>query len=196
MTTPRVAAVVLAAGSSSRMVGRHKVLADLDGRPLVRWAVESALASAADDVSVVVGYRADEVERVLPDEVRCVYNAKYAEGLSSSLKAGVRALPDDVDGVLVMLGDMPFVRSSLCDALIADYASDRVCVPVLEGRRGNPVLWPRTFFDDILRLTGDLGARELMVQHPDVILEICVEDDGGFVDIDEVSDLERARGRG
>ena len=171
------------------------MLEDLDGKPVVRWAVESALASTACEVSVIVGHRAEDVQRVLPNELRCVYNADYSEGLASSLKAGVRALPGDVDGVLVLLGDMPFVSSASCDALIAEYASDRVCVPVAEGRRGNPVLWPRAFFDEILRLTGDRGARELMEQHADAVKEIDVDDDGVLIDIDEASDLERARGR-
>jgi len=196
VSTPRIAAMVLAAGSSSRMPGTHKLLEDLDGKPVVCWAVDSALASTACEVSVVVGSRARDVEGILPDGVRRVCNPQYSDGLSSSLKAGVRALPDDVDGVLVLLGDMPFVTTDLCDALIAEYAPDRVCVPMASGRRGNPVLWPRSFFDDILRLTGDCGARQLMAQNTELVREIDVADDGVLVDIDVLSDLQRARSRG
>jgi molybdenum cofactor cytidylyltransferase len=192
---PHITALVLAAGPSSRMGGAHKLLEELGDKPVLRWAVDAALASAARDVSVVVGHHAEHVRAVLPEGVRSVSNTDHSAGLSSSLRVGVRALADEVDGVLVMLGDMPFVSAALCDALIATFEAGRVCVPVTAGRRGHPVLWTRDFFDEIAELEGDRGARSVMERHVGAVTEISVDDDGILVDIDDPHDLEQARSR-
>ena len=119
--------------------------------------------------------------------VSFVENKEFAKGLSTSLKCGLRALPDDCDGAVILLGDMPAISPNLLDRLIAafDPAQGRaIVVPTRGGRRGNPVLWARRFFPEILALEGDTGAKRLMVLHRDLVHELEAADDGPFIDID------------
>lgn len=191
--TPRVAAVILAAGMSSRMREGNKLLQDFRGHPLVTRVAAAAQASSAVVVLAVVGHQADEVERALPASVTIAHNPDPSSGLASSLQIGIEALPHDVDSALIMLGDMPLVTSEDCDALIRSARPDRVAVPLVNGRRGNPVLWHRSFFQEILGLAGDRGARELLARHPDRVTEVVLENRGLLIDIDTQSELDRAR---
>jgi molybdenum cofactor cytidylyltransferase len=182
----RITAVVLAAGLSSRM-GSNKLLAEWRGKSLLRWTVEAALASEARPVIVVTGHQSQEVEAALKGlDVRIVHNLHYASGLSASLKSGIRAVPANSDGAIVLLGDMPEISSSLIDRMIAAFSpadGRSICVAVHEHRRGNPVLWSRRFFPEIESLNGDVGARELITAHEDVVCDI--EADGAVLrDID------------
>ena len=184
----RIAAVVLAAGRSTRMGGPNKLLEKIGERPLVRIAVEEALASRAGDVIVVVGHQRGEVEKALAGlRVRIVHNPAFAEGLGASLKTGIAAVPADADGAIVCLGDMPQVDASLIDRLIAAFDPDRralVVVPTFQGKRGNPVLWARRFFPDLMAIEGDVGARHLIGRYGEAAVEAPVEGKGAFVDID------------
>ncbi len=184
---PSVAAVVLAAGLSSRM-GRNKLLVDLDGKPLVRRTVEAAAGSAAEPVFVVTGNQAPEVRDALSGlAVEFVHNPDFRFGLSTSLKAGIRALPGSADGVLVLLGDMPAITSSLIDRMIAAFDPQEgraICVATHHGKRGNPVLWDRRFFADILALEGDVGAKHLVAANSELVCEIESGDDAPLTDID------------
>jgi molybdenum cofactor cytidylyltransferase len=184
----RIAAVVLAAGRSTRMGGPNKLLERLGGRPLVRIAAEEALASRANEVIVVTGHQRAEVEKALADlPVRIVHNPDFAEGLGTSLKIGVTAVPADADGAIVCLGDMPQVDASLIDRLIGAFDPDRgalVVVPTFEGKRGNPVLWARRFFPDLMAIEGDVGARHLIGRYGEAAVEVPVDGKGAFVDVD------------
>ncbi|HEX3753635.1 MAG TPA: molybdopterin-binding/glycosyltransferase family 2 protein [Rhizomicrobium sp.] len=183
----RIGAVVLAAGLSSRM-GSNKLLKPVDGKPMLRHAVEAALASAADPVIVVTGNEKAKIVQALaglPVEFRD--NPDYSKGLSQSLTCGIKALPPDSDGALILLGDMPGVTAPLLDRLIAAFAPPEnrsICVPTHVGRRGNPVLWSKTFFPEMLSLEGDVGARALLVRHPEQVCEVEIEDDAPLTDID------------
>ncbi|MEI9886795.1 MAG: molybdopterin-binding/glycosyltransferase family 2 protein [Rhizomicrobium sp.] len=183
----RIAAIVLAAGLSSRM-GANKLLASVRGKPMVRHAVEAALASPVSQVIVVTGRDGPEVRHALsPLAPLFVDNPDFSKGLSTSLKHGLKALPDDCDGVLILLGDMPDVNATLLDRLIAafDPAEDRaICVATRHGRRGNPVLWARRFFPEMLALEGDVGARHLIGQYAELVCEVEADDDGPLTDID------------
>ena len=184
----RIAAVVLAAGRSTRMGGPNKLIAEISRRPLVRIAAEEALASRARPVIVVTGHQRDQVEAALNGlPVRLVHNPDFAQGLGGSLKAGIAAVPADVDGAIVCLGDMPQVDASLIDRLIAAFDPDRaalVVVPTFEGKRGNPVLWSRRFFSDLMAIEGDVGARYLIGRYPEAVVEVPVDGKAALVDID------------
>jgi molybdenum cofactor cytidylyltransferase len=192
-----VAAIILAAGRSTRMGGPNKLLAELGGKPLVRRVTEQALASKAKDVIVVTGHQAELVEKALAGlDVKFVRNADFAQGLASSVKAGVAAVPDDADGAVICLGDMPMISASLIDHLIEAFAPDRgnlIAVPVSDNRRGNPVLWSRRFFNELMTLDGDIGARHLIAKHSEAVAEVPVEGFGAFLDIDTPQALEAAR---
>lgn len=184
----RVAALVLAAGRSRRMGGPNKLLLPVDGKPMVRRVVEAALASRASPVVVVVGHQQHEVRQALRGlKVHLVPNPDFAEGLSTSLKAGLKALPEDAAGAVVCLGDMPRVNAALIDRLVAAFAPVEgrgIVAPTWRGRRGNPVLWGRAFFAEMQELTGDVGARELLARHADQVAEVDAGDDAALVDID------------
>ena len=184
---PRIAAIVLAAGLSSRM-GSNKLLAEVGGKPLIHHAVEAALGSAAAPVVVVTGNSADQLRRALaPLAPRFVDNPDFSKGLSASLKCGLRSLPDDIDGAVVLLGDMPGVTSALIDKLIASFdpSEDRaICVATRHGKRGNPVLWARRFFPEMLTIEGDVGARQLIGQNAELVCEVEAGDDAPLTDID------------
>ena len=185
---PRVTALVLAAGRSSRMGPTNKLLAEVNGAPLVARAVDAALASQAANVIVVTGHQGESVARALADRpVTFVHNPAFADGLSSSLRAGLAAVPSESDAVVVCLGDMPRVASAVIDRLIAAYSpleGRAICIPTTHGKQGNPVLWDRAFFTEMAALTGDAGAKRLIGQHADRLCEVPVDDAGILYDVD------------
>ena len=190
----KVAAVVLAAGRSTRMGGPNKMLAQLRGKPLVRMVAEQALASKASPVIVVTGHQAEEVEKALAGlNVTFVRNPDFASGLASSVKTGVGAVPTDAAGAMVCLGDMPLIEAKLIDKLIGAFSPERgslIVVPTCDGRRGNPVLWSRRFFGELMGLSGDIGGRHLVDHHSEAVVEVPVDGDGAFLDIDTPQVLE------
>lgn len=187
-----IAALVLAAGRSSRM-GRNKLLFEIDGRPLVAHAVDAALAAGLAPVIVVTGHEAARVRAALPHRaVAFVDNPAFADGLSGSLKAGLDAVPDDAEGALVCLGDMPAVTAGHIRRIVEAFAPEAgraICVPVSDGRRGNPVLFARRFFPEMRALSGDVGARELIARHAGQVCPVAMEDDAVLTDLDTADAL-------
>ena len=184
----RIAAVILAAGRSRRMGQVNKMIADVDGAPMVTRIADAVLASSADPVLVVTGHEPERVREVLGDrKLTVVHNPRYAEGLSTSLKRGLEALGDDVDGALICLGDMPDVTPAHLDKLIAAFdpvEGRSICVPTFNGKRGNPVLWARRYFTEIASVAGDVGARHLIGEHAEAVCEVAMPDDGVLIDLD------------
>jgi len=184
----RIAAVVLAAGRSTRMGGPNKLLAEIRERPLVRIVVDEAVASHAKPVIVVVGHERGEVEKALAGlPVQFVHNPDFAQGLGTSLKAGIAAVPAEADGAIVCLADMPQVDASLLNRLIAAFDPDRgalIVMPTAEGRRGNPVLWSRRFFPDLMAIEGDVGARHFIGRYSEAAVEVPLEGKAALVDVD------------
>ena len=193
----RIAAVVLAAGRSTRMGGPNKLLAEIGGRPLVRIAVEEALASRSRPVIVVTGHQRDKVEAALEGlDVQRVHNPDFADGLSTSVRAGLAAVPHDVVGAIVCLGDMPQVTAPLIDKLIGAFDPERgalVTVPVIDGKRGNPVVWARRFFSELMALDGDIGARHLIGCYPEAVAEVPLTGTAALVDVDTPEALVRVK---
>ncbi|MBB3453039.1 molybdenum cofactor cytidylyltransferase [Rhizobium sp. BK313] len=185
-----VAIVLLAAGKASRMGegGPHKLLAEFDGIPLVRRSAATALASGAAAVVTVTGHRRREIEQALADlPVERVHNPDYASGMASSLVAGVGApATQRADGVLVMLADMPGVTSDDLKTLIAAFrkANGQAIVrAVSRGKRGNPVILPRTVFDAVMRLEGDVGARHIIETAGLPVVDVDIGD-AAHLDVD------------
>lgn len=183
-----VTCMVLAAGSSTRMGGSNKLLERVDDVPMVETVVRAALASSVDDVVVVTGEDRDGVEACLSGlPVRLVWNPQHAGGLSTSLQAGVSALPTGARAVAVCLGDMPLVRPGHIDALIRAFLTDSegfIFVPTWQGQRGNPVLWTVALLPKIGTLTGDVGVKALMDRHPAKVREVPVDEPGVLTDVD------------
>ena len=184
---PRIAALLLAAGQSRRM-GSNKLLEEIDSRPMVARTAQRLLASRARPIVAVLGNQAEAVDDALGKlPVERVRNPAYAEGLSTSLKRGLEALPPDIDGVLVCLGDMPLVAGRDLDRLIAAFnplEGRAIIVPTRRGKRGNPVLWAKRFFPEMAELAGDVGAKHLIGEHAELVCEVEMDTDSVLVDID------------
>ena len=188
LTVLKIAALILAAGQSRRMGGTNKLLELIDGVPLIRRMVEAALASDADPAVVVTGHQADEISQALEGlSVTAVHNPDYADGLSASLRCGLAALPENVAGAVVCLGDMPAISAHHINALIEGFAPQAgraIGVPVHKGKRGNPVLWARRFFPAMTEVLGDVGARHLIGDHGELVYEVEFGDTAILTDLD------------
>lgn len=163
-----IAGLVLAAGLSRRM-GRAKLLMPVDGRAIVRHAVETVLAGGVDSVWVVTGPDVEPVEAALAGlEVQIVVNPAPEEGQAGSLRAGIAALPASVDAVLIALGDQPSLAPAIIPALLAARRTSPklIVAPRYRDGQGNPVLFKREIFPELLRLTGDQGARPIIQKEP------------------------------
>ncbi|MFV0298106.1 MAG: NTP transferase domain-containing protein [Hyphomicrobiaceae bacterium] len=194
---PRIAAIVLAAGRSRRFGTNNKLLADLAGEPVVRHAVRAVLASRARPVVVVTGHMADEVRQALVGlDVSFADSPDYRDGMAASLKAGLAALPKDIDGVLVALGDMPSITGPDIDRLVAGFAPKEgraIMVPVYHGKRGNPVLFATHLIPEMAGIAGDAGAKQVIGQHADEVTEVGIDSPRIFVDVDTPEALDRVR---
>jgi len=193
----RYGAVILAAGRSSRLAPANKLLLSLGNRPVVRHVALAALASGLDPVIAVTGQDREGIAAALTGlPVRVVDNRDYAQGLASSLRAGVAALAAEADAALVLLGDMPLIvprhLQLLTDAL-ARGKRYSIGIPTYAGRRGNPVLWSAEHFPRLLELNGDRGASVLFRELSDRILEVAMPDDAVLIDIDTEAAMETVR---
>lgn len=193
-SAPTIAAVVLAAGRSRRMAPHNKLLiTDKSGKSMVARVVDNVLSSNARPILVVTGHMAEQVEHELGGRpVRYVHADDYAEGLSASLKAGIAAVPPECAAAVVCLGDMPLVTGRMIDRLLSMYDPDEgrlIVLPTFRGKQGNPMLWDRRFFPEILQITGDSGARFLTGKHAANVAEVEMADDAVLRDFDTTDSL-------
>ncbi len=198
---PWIAGLLLTAGTSSRMAGQrgeaNKLLAEFQGKSILRHAAEALTASRSRPLFAVTGHEAERVEAALSGLpfIPC-RNADFASGLASSLRHGIAVLPPAVDGVVVCLGDMPLIQAATIDRLI-DYFEPTegraICVPSHGGRRGNPVLIGRQFFAEIAKMDGDRGARPLFDRYPALVCSLPMSDDSILQDVDTPAALNALR---
>lgn len=195
---PRIAGLVMAAGRSSRM-GANKLLLDDGGHPIVATVVDHALAAGLAEVIVVCGHQEAEVRQALAGKaVGIVPCPDFAEGMSASLRCGLKALPQDIDAAFVLLGDMPRVGADLLRRMGAAYNPTEgrsIIVPSFQGKRGNPVLWDHRFFAEMMELAGDVGARHLIGEHADQVTEVEARDAGIMMDVDTPEAYRELTGR-
>ncbi len=184
---PKVYVVLLAAGRSSRMGGPNKLMALFDQKPLIRQSAERAIASRTAGTIVVTGHQADRIERTLAGlGTKLVHNADFASGLSSSLKTGIAALPDDAAGALVVLGDMPAVTAADLDHMVEAFrrsGAQSIVRATHDGKRGNPVLLPRALFPAVATLQGDTGARHIVEAEGADVIDVEIGA-GAAIDVD------------
>ena len=194
----KAAAIVLSAGQSRRMGPQNKLLADIDGLPMIVRTVDALSASKVASITVVLGHEAEQVRAALSGKrVEFVENRDYAAGLSTSLRCGIAAVSQEVECALVCLGDMPQITPLEIDALLDDFAPTEgraICVPTHGGKRGNPVVIGRRFFAEIHDIEGDVGARHLIGAYPELVHEVEMEGDAILLDIDTPEALARLTG--
>ena len=192
---PEVAAIILAAGQSSRM-GAHKLLLPLNGRPLLAWSLAATCASNAHPVILALGRDAALVADALaPGRYSTVINPNYAEGMGVTLALAVNSLPPEVIGAVVLLGDQPFMTTRVIDATItaARAQPDQIIMGEQAGRRGHPVYLPRRVFTRVAQLSADEGARTIIAEEQDVVTIVEIEEAHAQFDVDTLQDYQRAQ---
>jgi len=185
---PRIGAVVLAAGLSRRAGTVNKLLSPVNGKAMVRGVVDMLSALPIDPVVVVTGFEASEIKDVLSGcPVIFTHNADFADGMGCSISCGVTTLPQEVAGALICLGDMPHVTGDAIIKLVEAFREGKICVPVVDGKRGNPVLFSKTHFPALKALKGDRGGKGVLSANPVSVHEVLTDDEGIFIDHDRVT---------
>jgi molybdenum cofactor cytidylyltransferase len=190
-----IAAIVPAAGMSTRM-GRNKLLLTFKGKPLIAQAVDTLLASEVDEVIVVVGYEAGKVKEKLEGKrVRIVENPDYRQGLSTSIRAGLGAVPSEASAIMIYLADQPLLEPEDVNRVIRALAEARehsksIAVPFFHGQRGNPVILDSSYKEAILEVAGEVGCKRVIKRNPDKVLVVEMETDHVVRDVDRIEDYE------
>lgn len=188
-----IASVVLAAGLSSRMENKNKLLENLNGSPVLHHVLNAIEDSNIVETIVVLGHESEKVESTLKGyELKSVYNALYMSGIGSSIKAGVESVSDTMDGVVIILGDMPGLTPEILDSLMGNFDPEKgkeICVPTYKNQAGNPVLWSKRFFPELCNLKGDIGGRLLLNDFTECIVQCPVHLDTIHQDIDTQEQL-------
>jgi molybdenum cofactor cytidylyltransferase len=197
-TSSRVAAIILAAGKSTRM-GEAKQLLPLGESTVLGLTIGNVRRSVVDEIVLVLGSSAEAIRRQLPgsllEGLKLVVNPAFEQGMASSLRAGLSALHPHMDAALIVLADQPFVRPETLDQLARQHhrAPAQIVIPTYQGVRGNPVLLDRSIFPEVMALEGDVGCRAIFGSHPEGIMNLEVEDEGILLDIDNQEAYQRFR---
>lgn len=166
----------------------NKLTLEVEGTPMVTRVVEALERSRVDHIVVVTGHEPERIAQALEGhDVRLVHNPAYRDGISSSIRAGVEALPEEVDGALIALADMPWVSPDVLDRLIGAFTADgelSIFIPMFGRKRGNPVLWSSLHFQELRALEGDVGGKSLFHRHSAAICYVDVQSAGVSVDVD------------
>ena len=192
-----ISAVILAAGESRRMGKQNKLLLPVGGEALLIKLVKSVCDSDVGQVLVVIGHEAEKIRRELNTfPLSFVYNPNFSEGMTTSIKSGVKAISPDCDGLLICLADMPFIKNSDINKLIHAYVQNRIkekrliVVPVFKGQQGNPVLFSSEFRNDILEHKKGSGCRGVIMNYPESVKEIEMDNDNMLLDVDTLEDYQ------
>ena len=173
---PSIAAIILAAGKSSRMGGPNKLLAEIGDKSLVRHAGEAATGAGLSQRILVTGHMAERISAAVAGlDLEIAHNPDFAEGMAGSIRVGMEQLAPSTDAVLILLGDMPGIGADTLKAMIETYRDSPdalIVTATAAGKRGNPVLWDKRFFEALKTLTGDIGARHLIAANPDLVAEL------------------------
>ena len=194
---PVLSAILLAAGESKRM-GKPKQLMPFGQSTIVEQAIDNLLGSAVNEVIVVVGYRAKEVIKTIATKpVKLATNPDYQQGMSTSIIAGLNLVDSRAQSVMLALGDQPLINSQTINRLVKGfYNHDKgIAIPTYQGRRGHPVIFSIKYKEELLKLKGDIGGRQILKDHPDDILEVAVNCEGICIDIDTVDGYNSERSK-
>ena len=194
-----ISAVILAAGESRRMGKQNKLLLPVAGEALLVKLIKSVCDSDVGQVIVVIGHEAEKIRRKLNNfPLSFVYNPNFSEGMTTSIKSGVKEVSPDCDGYMICLADMPFINTSEINKLIHAYAQNRIkekrliVIPVYQGHRGNPVLFSTEFREDILEHKIEYGCKGVIMKNFESVKEIEMDDDSMLLDVDTLEDYQRA----
>lgn len=197
MKTTKTAGIILAAGESKRF-GSPKQLANFKGKPMLEWVLNASAQSKLDTIILVLGHAHDQIleqldEELLESEISTFINHDYKMGQSSSLQLGLTMSRADHQAVMFLLADQPMTDATVLNELIEAFrqSPESICVPISNGKRGNPVIFGSDYFDALMKTEGDRGGRDIIRNHPHDVLEIEVENPHALTDIDTPEDLVR-----
>ncbi len=191
----RTAGIILAAGQSTR-IDKFKLLIKLEGKYMLEWVVDAALESRLAHVILVLGHHFEKVQKVLNKKIRhprieIVINPQYPMGLSRSLRSGLLAAKGSYPSVMFLLGDQPMLDAKTINMLLDRFwnSEREICVPVCRGKRGNPTVFSHKYYDQLLQIKGDIGARNVLEAYASHIIRVEVDHPLGFIDVDTEVDL-------
>jgi molybdenum cofactor cytidylyltransferase len=174
----KVSAIILAAGQSSRMENGNKLLLPINEIPIISHVCNTVSTAELDPVVVVTGFESDLVTQVIPTEINdIIYNSHWQSGMASSIYEGLSALPENVDGNMIVLGDMPMISKDTLTLLIDEFImhnGQHIIYPIYEERQANPVIFPKKYFQEILSSTGDRGCKKVLKQYPDDAVGVSI----------------------
>ena len=191
----KITNIILAAGQSKRMLKDNKLLIKINKKTMIERIINTSLNSNANSTVVVLGHQSDTIQEYIRNkEVVTIINKDYKNGLSSSLQCGISALPDDCDAAIIILADMPNIQSNMINSMIKNYdPSNNKCiiVPTFKTKKGNPILLDRKYFPDILKVKGDKGAKDIILNNKESIYELPQKNSSVLNDIDTKEDLSK-----
>lgn len=191
----RTAGIILAAGQSTR-IDKFKLLIKLEGKYILEWVVDAALESRLAHVILVLGHHFEKIQKVLNKKIHhprieIVINPQYPMGLSRSLRSGLLAAKGSFPSVMFLLGDQPMFDAKTINLLLDRFwnSEKEICVPVCRGKRGNPTVFSHKYYDQLLQIKGDLGARKVLEKYASHIIHVEVDHPLVFLDVDTEVDL-------
>ena len=188
----KISATILAAGQSLRMDNDNKLLLPIEGVAIIQHVCKTVLSANINQVIVVTGYENEIVSQAIPKEVdNIVYNSDWNSGMSSSIYKGISSLPENVDGNMIVLGDMPMISTDTLQLLIDQFIKQKgrlIIYPIYEDRQANPVIFPKKYFSEILSLTGDRGCKKVLKQYPENVIGIPIQSQEVVLDCDTKDD--------
>ena len=173
-----ISAILLAAGQSKRMNGENKLTKEIQGTPLIKLSVKNILASAINELIIVVGHQKEIIEKLIDknEKIKFVFNKNFESGIASSIKTGLNNLSEKTEAFFICLGDMPMVNHDIYNQLIKSKDNKEIIVPNYKGQQGNPVLFNKSMKEKIIVITGDIGAKKILELNKDKILNLEVND--------------------
>ncbi len=188
----KISSTILAAGSSKRMGYLNKLLLLVDNKPIIYSVCKTVLKTKIDQIILVTGYQNLEIEKVIPKEIsNIIYNKNWSEGMMSSIYAGMSNLDDDIDGNLIILGDMPLVTVDTLNLLIDEFKTcngNHIVYPIYKARQANPVIFPKKYFSEILGSRGDKGCKKVLKKYPGDAIGVNINSDEVIIDCDTRDD--------
>ena len=173
-----ISAILLAAGQSKRMNGENKLTKEIQGAPLIKHSVKNILASAIDELIVVLGHQKETIEKLINknEKIKFVFNKDFESGIASSIKTGLNNLSEKTEAFFICLGDMPMVNPNIYNQLIKSINKKEIIVPTYKGQQGNPVLFAKSMKEKIINISGDVGAKKILELNKDKILNLEIND--------------------
>jgi len=188
-----ISAILLGAGESKRM-GKDKLSLSWGKKTILERCLQPLLRSRVKEVVLVLNDRKREIDhRLSKKKIKVVVNPDYKKGMSSSIRCGLEALDPKSDGILIALGDQPFLKTRTINALMGAFrrGEGEIIVPSFRGRRGHPVIFHRKYEEELLRLRGDAGGKTILMKHPEDVRMIPVKSEGVIRDIDTWRDYKK-----